>query len=126
MAFQETITNLGNTIINLVNGRITKHCNDVEAPLLELEEVIDEMLEGKEPPGTNANSIEYFVNNTPVNTLNTTAKTIVAAINELDAGSSGGGSVTVDSTLNATSENPVQNKTIYAAIGNIEALLSEV
>lgn len=36
----------------------------------------------------------------------------------------GGGSVTVDSALSSTSENPVQNKAIYAAIGDIETLLA--
>lgn len=49
-----------------------------------------------------------------------------AIINLVESKSGGGGSITVDSTLSATSENPVQNKVIYAAIGNIEALLSEV
>ena len=39
---------------------------------------------------------------------------------------SGGGSVTVDSQLSSTSENPVQNKAIYAAIGDIESLLSAI
>lgn len=36
----------------------------------------------------------------------------------------GGGSITVDSALSSTSENPVQNKVIYAAIGDIETLLA--
>lgn len=35
-----------------------------------------------------------------------------------------GGSVTVDSALSSTSENPVQNKVIYNAIGNVESILS--
>lgn len=39
---------------------------------------------------------------------------------------SGGGSVTVDSQLSSTSENPVQNKVIYAAIGDIETLLAAI
>lgn len=34
-------------------------------------------------------------------------------------GGGGGGSVTVDASLSSTSENPVQNKAIYAAIQNI-------
>lgn len=38
----------------------------------------------------------------------------------------GGGSVTVDSALSSTSENPVQNKVIYTAIGDIETLLSAI
>ena len=37
-----------------------------------------------------------------------------------------GGSVTVDTELSSTSENPVQNKVIYAAIGNIESLLASI
>ena len=37
-----------------------------------------------------------------------------------------GGSVTVDTALSSTSENPVQNKVIYAAIGNIESLLASI
>lgn len=39
---------------------------------------------------------------------------------------SGGGSVTVDSQLSSTSENPVQNKVIYDAIGDIETLLASI
>lgn len=35
-------------------------------------------------------------------------------------------SVIVDSALSSTSENPVQNKVIYAAIGNIESLLGGI
>ena len=34
--------------------------------------------------------------------------------------------ITVDDALDATSENPVQNKVIYAVIGNIESLLSNI
>ena len=40
--------------------------------------------------------------------------------------SSGGGSITVDDALSSTSTNPVQNRVIYAAIGNIEALLAAI
>lgn len=39
---------------------------------------------------------------------------------------SGGGSVTVDTALNTTSTNPVQNKVIAAAIGDIETLLASI
>ena len=35
-----------------------------------------------------------------------------------------GGSVTIDSALSSTSENPVQNKVIYNAIGDVESILS--
>lgn len=38
----------------------------------------------------------------------------------------GGSSVTVDSALSSTSENPVQNKVIYTAIGDIETLLAAI
>lgn len=37
-----------------------------------------------------------------------------------------GGSITVDSALDSTSENPVQNKVIYQAIGDIETLLASI
>lgn len=37
-----------------------------------------------------------------------------------------GGSITVDSSLSATSENPVQNKVIYAAIGDMESALNTI
>lgn len=42
------------------------------------------------------------------------------------SGSGGGGSVTVDSALSSTSENPVQNKAIYAVIGDVESLLAAI
>lgn len=38
----------------------------------------------------------------------------------------GGSTITVDSVLSSTSENPVQNKVIYAAIGDIETLLASL
>lgn len=41
-------------------------------------------------------------------------------------GSSGGGGITVDTALSSTSENPVQNKAIYAAIGDVESLLAAI
>lgn len=40
--------------------------------------------------------------------------------------SGGGGSVTVDTALSTTSTNPVQNKVITAAIGDIETLLASI
>lgn len=43
---------------------------------------------------------------------------------ELVADSGGGGSITVDDSLSSSSTNPVQNKVIYAAIGDIESLLA--
>lgn len=38
----------------------------------------------------------------------------------------GGSQITVDSALSSTSENPVQNKVIYAAIGDIESALRTI
>ena len=40
--------------------------------------------------------------------------------------SADGSSITVDSALSSTSENPVQNKVIYQAIGDIETLLAAI
>ena len=45
---------------------------------------------------------------------------------DVDLGTIGGGSVTVDTTLSTTSTNPVQNKVIAAAIGDIETLLASI
>ena len=42
------------------------------------------------------------------------------------AGSGSGGDITIDSTLSSTSTNPVQNKVIYEAIGNVEAALAAI
>lgn len=47
------------------------------------------------------------------------------AIESLDPGSGGSG-IIVDKTLSPTSTHPVQNKTIYEAIGNVEALLASI
>lgn len=38
----------------------------------------------------------------------------------------GGGGITVDTALSSTSTNPVQNKVIYAAIGDVETLLAAI
>ena len=49
MTLQDTITNLGTAIINLVNMRITKqvtaHCEEIETTLLELKSKVDELVE---------------------------------------------------------------------------------
>lgn len=49
MTLQNTITNLGTAIINLVNIRITKqvaaHCEEIETTLLELKSKVDELVE---------------------------------------------------------------------------------
>lgn len=37
-----------------------------------------------------------------------------------------GGGITIDSALSSTSDNPVQNKVIYSAIGDLESLLSSI
>lgn len=44
----------------------------------------------------------------------------------VEGGSGGGGTVTVDASLSSTSENPVQNKAVYAAIQEINTALSGV
>lgn len=52
-----------------------------------------------------------------LNDLETTDKSsIVAAINEARQSGGGGGSVTVDSALSSTSQNPVQNRVITDAL----------
>ena len=52
-----------------------------------------------------------------ISLLTTTAKTdLVSAINEVNEHGGGGGSVTVDSELSATSTNPVQNKVVTSAV----------
>lgn len=50
MALQDTITNLGTAIINLVTSKITKHSSEIEEALLELQAKIDELLGGGEGP----------------------------------------------------------------------------
>lgn len=46
--------------------------------------------------------------------------------NNVISATGGGSSITVDSALDSTSENPVQNKVIYAAIGDIESALQTI
>lgn len=38
----------------------------------------------------------------------------------------GGSTIVVDKVLNATSENPIANKAVYAAVGNVEEALAEL
>lgn len=45
MALQDIITNLGTAIINLVNMKILKHCNEMETVLLDLKTKIDTLVE---------------------------------------------------------------------------------
>lgn len=55
----------------------------------------------------------YVVSTATFSTLNTTAKTIIGAINEVMSAIP-----TIDSTLSDTSTNPVQNKVIKSALDN--------
>lgn len=86
MALQDIITNLGTAIINLVTSKITKHDAEIEETLLELKTKVDALIENGEEPSFGGSSVDMldFVNNTEVNTLNTTSKTIVGSINEVD------------------------------------------
>ncbi len=47
-------------------------------------------------------------------------------IDENNVISASGGQITVDSELDSTSENPVQNKAIYAVIGDLETILASI
>ncbi len=89
MALQDTIVNLGNAIINLVNSKILKANNEqneeIETTLLDLKAKIDELVEQGGGAGGTEISLMDFVNNTEVETLNTTNKTIVGSINEVDS-----------------------------------------
>lgn len=42
------------------------------------------------------------------------------------SGGGGGSTIVVDNVLNATSENPIANKAVYAAVGNVEESLAEL
>ena len=44
----------------------------------------------------------------------------------LDVGGGGGSTITVDSAMSETSENPVQNKVIYAAIAQLQAQIGTI
>lgn len=89
MALQDTIVNLGNAIINLVNSKILKANNEqneeIETTLLDLKAKIDDLVEQGGGTGGTEISLMDFVNNTEVDTLNTTNKTIVGSINEVDS-----------------------------------------
>lgn len=88
MALQDVITNLGTAIINLVTSKITKHASEIEETLLDLKAKVDALVEngGDTSGGGTVSSVNMldFVNNTEVNTLTTTSKTIVGSINEVD------------------------------------------
>lgn len=88
MALQDIMTNLGTAIINLVTKKIEKHNTEKEATLLELQEKFDGLIESGDEPsfgGTSSADLIDFVNNTSVDTLTTTSKTIVGSINEIDS-----------------------------------------
>lgn len=59
-------------------------------------------------------------------TIVKTDNTGVVDLSSYIGGGGGGGSVTVDTELSSTSTNPVQNKVIYQAIGDIAQLLSNI
>lgn len=62
-----------------------------------------------------------------VNSVTVNGTTYNPTNGNVDLGTiSGGGSVTVDTALDAASTNPVQNKVIAAAIGDIETLLASI
>ena len=63
------------------------------------------------------NRTDWQNNVTPVNetNMNNIEQGIVDCVGALNAG--GGSAITVDDALSATSENPVQNKVIYNALG---------
>lgn len=76
---------------------------------------------------TSTNPVQNKVINTEITTLKsdlgdlddletTDKSSIVAAINEAAQSGGGGGSVTVDSALSTTSQNPVQNRVITSAL----------
>ena len=70
--------------------------------------------------GTEANDLEISNLKSDLGDLSdletTDKSSIVAAINEARQSGGGGGSVTVDSTLSTTSQNPVQNRVITDAL----------
>lgn len=69
------------------------------------------------PSGSIINEILYDIGD--LTELTTTDKSsLVSAINEVNQQGGGGGSVTVDDELSGTSENPVQNKVLNAALAN--------
>lgn len=76
--------------------------------------------------GTSANNSHYieYANGAFHVVGNLYADGYVSAGGQSSGG--GGGSISVDTALSSTSTNPVQNKVIYAAIGNVESLLAAI
>ena len=116
MALADVISQLGSTIINLVS-------NTVQG----IADYLDDNIGNIPDTGGESVSMMEFVKNTPVDTLETTSKTIVGSINELKE-SSGGSSVDIVTTISASSTDTQvpSAKCVYDLIGNVETLLSEV
>ena len=73
------------------------------------------------------NKITVFKNNTSYKVQTEEDKAVANGIASLDANSKVPlAQLPVDNALSASSENPVQNKVIYAAIGDIETLLNNL
>ena len=116
MSLADTITQLGSSIINV----ITKGIQGVA------DYINDNLGNVPDADGTSL-SMYTFVNETAVDTLETTSKTIVGSINELKE-SAGGSSVDIVTTISASSTDTQvpSAKCVYDLIGNVETLLSEV
>ena len=116
MALADVISQLGSTIINLVS-------NTVQG----IADYLDDNIGDIPDTGGESVSMMEFVKNTPVDTLETTSKTIVGSINELKE-LSGGSSVDIVTTISASSTDTQvpSAKCVYDLIGNVETLLSEV
>ena len=50
----------------------------------------------------------------------------VVSLTYQTSGGGGGSTIVVDTVLDASSENPIANKAVYAAVGNVEALLARL
>ena len=116
MALADVISQLGSTIINLVS-------NTVQG----IADFLDDNIGNIPDTGGESVSMMEFVKNTPVDTLETTSKTIIGSINELKE-SSGGSSVNIVTTISAdsTDEQVPSAKCMWDLIGDVETLLSEV
>ena len=117
MSLADTITQLGSSIINV----ITKGIQGVA-------DYINDNIGDIPDTGGASVSMMEFVKNTPVDTLETTSKTIVGSINELKESSGSGSSVDIVTTISASSTDTQvpSAKCVYDLIGNVETLLSEV
>ena len=116
MALADVISQLGSTIINLVS-------NTVQG----IADYLDDNIGNIPDTGGESVSMMEFVKNTPVDTLETTSKTIIGSINELKE-SSGGSSIDIVTTISASSTDTQvpSAKCMWDLIGEVETLLSEV